>query len=587
MKGVVRGCVPAALVTAIIAGAVSAANPASNGRILLTDAPSPGFTGPDLFTVNPDGTDRRRLTPDGRIGLPTLSPNGERIAVVKSDGSRPRDLYVMNADGSGGALAIVSHPRASENDDIRALAWSPESDRIAYVYGVAPHIRVVDARDGTPVPLPQSGDPVPQGLRLEWSPDGTELLYEAEDDFWAKPLDGRPARRVVAIPGPDNSPTWSPDGSRIAFIHAATQEAGGVYVVRRDGTDLRHVAATGTAPIGNVRWKPDGTAVVFEARRVEASGGRFPLVTTSILLAGAEGSVVRHLRDHVGQPIPSPDNGQLLVQAFGAVPGGGEGFKPGVYTMNADGTCLTFVTSGTSVDWQRAPPKPLNAPRECVDLVVSATAPGVTGLRGAQYSITVRNDGTLPVSDIRLELRFDVEVRFLFAAVDASRCSSSNVLATCGIGRLSPGQTFQTAILVRPRTAVPLAPKISVASDVRDSDPASNSVSVRTRVYPCWIAGTESNDVLRGTPAGEEICGREGHDTIEGLGGDDRIDGGWGRDTLDGGPGRDRLVGGRADDTILARDGERDVVDCGWGVDTARVDRRDRVLRGCEHVRRR
>lgn len=572
---------------AVVAGAVSAANPASNGRILLTDTARPDFTGLDLFTINPDGSDRRRLTADGRNSLPVLSPNGERVAFVRSDGSPPRDLYVMNADGSGGALAIASHPRTTGDDSIRALAWSPDSNRIAYLFGMAPHIRVVDARDGIPFPLPQAGDPVPQGLQFEWSPDGRELLYHAEDDFWTKPLDGRPARRVVALAGADNSATWSPDATRIAFVHASTPAAGGVYVVRRDGTDLRHVAATGTAPVRNLRWKPDGSAVVFEAFRLEGMGARgLPIGTTSVLLAGAEGSLVRHLRDHVGQPVPSPDNGQLLVRAFGAVPGGGESFKPGVYVMNADGTCLTFVTDGTGVDWQRAPPRPLNERRECVDLVVTASAPGVTGLRGPQYSITIRNDGTLPASDVRLALLFNVEVRFLLTAEQARTCSSSSVIATCRIGRLAPGQAFEAVILVRPRTAVPLAPEITVSSEARDSDPATDSVALRTRVYPCWIAGTDFNDVLRGTPAGEEICGRAGSDTIEGLGGNDRIDGGWGRDRLIGGSGSDLLVGGRGDDTFLARDAYRDVIDCGWGRDRVFVDRRDRVLRGCEVVRR-
>jgi hypothetical protein len=589
VNGVVVRCASAVLVAAaFVVGTGSAAGPASNGRILFTDEATPGFTGLDFFTVNPDGSDRRQLTSGGRNSLGALSPNGERLAFVKSDGSPPRDLYVMNADGTGGALLIASHPRTTSDDEIRAIAWSPDSGRIAYLHGASPPIRVVDARDGSPFPLQQTGDPVPQGRRLEWSPDGTELLYDAEDDFWTKPVDGRPARRVVALEGPDAFATWSPDGTRIAFVRAASEAAGGVYVVNRDGTDLRHVAATGTAPIGSVRWKPDGTAVVFEATRHEGVGPRnIPLTTTSILVAGAEGSVVRHLRDHAGRPIPSPDNSQLLVQAFGVAAGGGETWRQGVYSMNADGTCLTFVTSGTGIDWQRVPAVPINGPRECVDLVVAAEAPGVTGLRGVPYSITVRNGGTLTASNVRLDLRFDVDVRFLFDAADRRVCSARAASATCQIGRLAPAQAFDVAVTVRPGTPVPLTAEISASSGARDSDPATNSISPHTRVYPCWISGTDFNDVLRGTPAGEEICGRAGDDVIEGLEGADRLDGGWGRDTIVGGAGRDRLVGGRGNDTIHARDGERDTIECGWGDDRAVVDRLDRVLRGCERVERR
>jgi Ca2+-binding RTX toxin-like protein len=67
-----------------------------------------------------------------------------------------------------------------------------------------------------------------------------------------------------------------------------------------------------------------------------------------------------------------------------------------------------------------------------------------------------------------------------------------------------------------------------------------------------------------------------------------------GNDRLNGGPGADRLVGGAGTnaydagpgaDTVDARNGKRELVRCGSGRDTARVDRSDRV-RDCEVVRR-
>lgn len=363
VTGVLRRCVPAALVAVVIGGAVSAANPGSNGRILLAESVEQ-FAGVDLFTVNPDGSDRRRLTSDGRNASAVFSPDGERIAFLKSDGSSPRDLYVMNADGSGGARLIASHPETTNAGGIRGITWSPNSASLAYVLSFAnPAIRVIDARAGTPIPLAQEGEPRPFG-GLEWAPDGSELLYDDGGDIWLKPLDGRPARRLIGLDGQDTRATWSPEGSRIAFIHSGSEAAAGVYVVRRDGSDLRHVAATGHAILGSVRWKPDATAVVFDATVTEAIGPRnIPLTTTRILVAGAEGSLLGVLRDHVAQPIPSPDNGQILVgRASRVVPPGDETPKPGVYTMNADGSCLTLVTTGTAIGWQRAPAVPINRP---------------------------------------------------------------------------------------------------------------------------------------------------------------------------------------------------------------------------------
>jgi Ca2+-binding RTX toxin-like protein len=65
------------------------------------------------------------------------------------------------------------------------------------------------------------------------------------------------------------------------------------------------------------------------------------------------------------------------------------------------------------------------------------------------------------------------------------------------------------------------------------------------------------------------------------------LDGGRGSDKLSGGPGKDVLKGGSGRDRIGARDGVRDRISCGPGRDVARVDAFDKVLRGCEVIRRR
>lgn len=128
----------------------------------------------------------------------------------------------------------------------------------------------------------------------------------------------------------------------------------------------------------------------------------------------------------------------------------------------------------------------------------------------------------------------------------------------------------------------------------------------------CRFDGTAGNDVLTGSPyrdyirgfAGDDrILARGGRNRIEGNGGndsiasgagadaifggpgDDRIAAGPGNDLIVGGPGRDTIAAGRGNDTVEARDGFRDVVDCGPGRDRAEVDRLD-VVRGCERVLR-
>jgi Ca2+-binding RTX toxin-like protein len=126
------------------------------------------------------------------------------------------------------------------------------------------------------------------------------------------------------------------------------------------------------------------------------------------------------------------------------------------------------------------------------------------------------------------------------------------------------------------------------------------------------IEGTLGNDVFTGSAGADNFLGDSGNDDIHGAGGDDNLSGGGGddrvfgdggndkvqgtngADTVDGGPGLDQIYGDIAgcsvfcsfdSDTIFARDGERDTVDCGGGADIAHVDGLD-VVAFCTSVDR-
>ncbi len=100
------------------------------------------------------------------------------------------------------------------------------------------------------------------------------------------------------------------------------------------------------------------------------------------------------------------------------------------------------------------------------------------------------------------------------------------------------------------------------------------------------LRGGDGSDYLHGGSGRDVLSGGKGRDTLIGGTGVDTLKGGFGSDLLVGGPGRDVLNDEAGNDTFNARDDQRDVVNCGPGLDTAIVDPVDRV-RGCEVVRRR
>jgi len=77
-----------------------------------------------------------------------------------------------------------------------------------------------------------------------------------------------------------------------------------------------------------------------------------------------------------------------------------------------------------------------------------------------------------------------------------------------------------------------------------------------------YIVGAEGNDTIRGADGDDFVVGDVGNDRLEGVSGDDVLYGFHGDDVLDGGPGRDELSGHAGADQLLARDGERDEVEC-------------------------
>jgi Ca2+-binding RTX toxin-like protein len=90
-------------------------------------------------------------------------------------------------------------------------------------------------------------------------------------------------------------------------------------------------------------------------------------------------------------------------------------------------------------------------------------------------------------------------------------------------------------------------------------------------------------DVLRGGPGDDRLTDSAGANLLAGGSGDDLLVGGSGADRIVGGPGTDQLWGHGGRDRLFARDRRRDLVRCGSGRDTARIDAQD-GLRACEKV---
>ncbi len=99
------------------------------------------------------------------------------------------------------------------------------------------------------------------------------------------------------------------------------------------------------------------------------------------------------------------------------------------------------------------------------------------------------------------------------------------------------------------------------------------------------VFGGSGNDRVSGGAGRDLVAGGSGRDVLTGDSGDDQLYGEGGNDTIYAGTGRTRIDAGTESDSVSARNGRADTINCGRGSDTARVDPFDRVA-GCEWVSR-
>ena len=98
-----------------------------------------------------------------------------------------------------------------------------------------------------------------------------------------------------------------------------------------------------------------------------------------------------------------------------------------------------------------------------------------------------------------------------------------------------------------------------------------------------WRNQTFHGEQHLGTRGPDALAGTSENDLLFAFGAADRVYGGDGNDLIDAGNGSDLVDAGAGDDRIRALDGDRDVIRCGPGFDTAYADSID-ALFDCEDV---
>ena len=180
----------------------------------------------DIYSVGADGNDDRPLrSAGGEDTDPAWGPSRRRIAYIH-DGK----LFVMRANGK--------RPRRISNRNATSPAWSPNGKRIAFTVRRKRALAVFTIRpNGRGLRRLTRFVPDPKrdifGLHPDWSPSGGSLLYDNGKAIVRMRANGR-RKRVVIRNGTD--PSWSPDGRLIAFVRHDQ-----IFVAKANGSSARAV----------------------------------------------------------------------------------------------------------------------------------------------------------------------------------------------------------------------------------------------------------------------------------------------------------------------------------------------------------
>jgi Tol biopolymer transport system component len=299
-------------------------NPENIGKIVFASDPGETTTSDyELFTINPDGSNKTKLTSYGKfINHPVWSPEHSRIAYSASVNQQDK-IFIMTADGS----------------EKKQLTFGDSFDKFP-----------------------------------TWSPDGKYLAYISYrnniPNLFVMDIYGENIKQLTFVEGQDTIlwPSWSPVSDVIAYAYnkAGDEIDFRLQIIRSDGTGQREIISSNDPDLGDREptWSPDGKTMYFlsnrNSRHTEIWKIDYEKWEQKISESGKANDEDIGLKkisnlysvnvssDH--RPRVSPDGKKIVFYGVGS---DWKNIGTNLYTVNIDGTNLTNITK--SIDGSEWP----------------------------------------------------------------------------------------------------------------------------------------------------------------------------------------------------------------------------------------
>jgi Tol biopolymer transport system component len=327
-------------------GTLIVADADGSGQLLLGPGVEPAWS-PDgrriafvhdgaVWSAAPNGAGALQLAGGPSDHAPSWSPDGRTVAFTRD----PNFLEVVPA--SGGSVLELAR---GANLGSRPFAWSRDSRSLVYANAYILYRVAADAStDQVLLRAPSVvGD-------LALSPDGDELAFSVEPPFspqtrgagiWMISLATGSARQLThSGQQRDQLPTWSPDGSQIAFTRTSDVR---IHIVSAHGAAARTLPREHPGTVFEaLAWSPDGARLLFAS----AFTANYRLYSLAQIDSESLRQLTRGWAQNV-DPAWSPDGSRI---AFASNRSG----HYEIYTMRANGSGLRLLTHDPADDRQPA-----------------------------------------------------------------------------------------------------------------------------------------------------------------------------------------------------------------------------------------